>query len=395
MEECLRVLQYVRVLDNGGIESLIFNLLDKFDRDIVNFDFLLTRNKDESYEDSLKKYGCHKIVVTSKYSKFIPLRFYRSYKSLNKYFRSCPYKIIHFQSVGTSFGGSLALLAAKKAGIPVRIVHAHSAYSKTNFIRRINIFLGQYLHRCWGTHFMACSKKAAEFSFGKNYKSKCDVYYLRNGIDTNKFAFDNYMRRTIRDEFGLQNKFVLGSIGRIAPPKNHMFMVDILESFLKIRDDAILLIVGGLSTSHEAYYDLVKLYVQQKGLSDKVVFVGERQDAYKIYNAIDAYLFPSLWEGLGIAAIEAQTNGLHVFASNHVPEETNLTSHIHYLSLELGAEEWVKKIASYEYKDCRSDSCDEVKRGGYDIRDSAEKLQSIYIKLYEEFVKGETSAQTK
>lgn len=381
MEDCIRVLQYVRVLDNGGIESLIFNLLEKTDREYVNYDFLLTRNQKESYEQDMEKYGCRKIVVSSKYSRLIPVRFYRSYRSLKQYFETHPYKIVHFQAVGTSFGGALALLAAKKAGIPVRIVHAHSAASKTNMIRCVDIKLGQYLHRKWGTHFMACSKKAAEFSYGRDFQKRIKVHYLKNGIDTKKFIFNGENRSSVRWEFGIQNKFVLGTIGRLSPQKNHIFMVDVLAETLKIRDDAVLLVVGGLSATHEEYAKKVKTYVVEKGLQDKVIFAGERHDAHRIFSAIDAYLFPSLWEGLGIAAVEAQANGLPVFASSHVPEETNLTENMHYWKLEDGPETWARRIAEFSYEDKRKDYSQEIIQSGYDIRSSARELQDIYLEL--------------
>ena len=219
---------------------------------------------------------------------------------------------------------------------------------------------------------------------GKNSIKKMNIHYLNNGIDTSKFLFNMQHRISIREEFGIQDKFVLGTIGRLSPEKNHMFMVDVLVEMLKIRDDAVLLIVGGLSETHEEYTRHIKLYVEEKGMKNKVIFTGERHDAYRIFNAIDAYLFPSLWEGLGIAAVEAQANGLQVFASNHVPEEVNLTEHIQYLALESGAEEWVKKIVGYNYSNSRKDSCKEIRKRGYDIRDSAKELQEIYINLSKE-----------
>ena len=378
MSEELRVLQYVRVLDNGGIESLIFNLLDKTERNRVNYDFLLLRDQIESHEDDIQKYNSQKIIVNIDLSGNIFSRYKKLYLGLLKYFENCPYKIVHFQAVGTSFGGSLALLAAKKSGIPIRIVHAHSADYKTNVIRRIDILLGQWFHKKWGTHFMACSDKAAQFSFGKNYKKHCKVIILNNGIDTDKFRFDEAERIRVRQEYDIENKFVIGSIGRLSPQKNHIFMLDVLKEVLKIKDNAVLLVVGSSSTNHEEYAEMLKKTIDSSELKKHVIFTGEIKDANRIYNGFDVYLFPSLWEGLGIAAIEAQTNGLPVFASNNVPIEAKITSNFHYLSLEDSAKKWAEKIC----ENChRKDEYDKVISAGYDISSSAKKLTQYYLSL--------------
>ena len=380
MDNELRVLQYVRVLDNGGIESLIFNLLDKTDRNILNYDFLLTRNQIESHENDIIKYGCKKIVVNIDLSGNLFSRYRNIYKCLLQYFRSCPYKIVHFQAVGTSFGGSLAILAAKKAGITVRIVHAHSAYTKSSLFRKADICLGQFLHRRWGTHFMACSEKAAQFSFGKNYSKYCCVTILKNGIDVNKFKYNEKERNLVRSELNIDNRFVIGSIGRLSPAKNHLFMLDIMSEIIKLRNDAVLVIVGSNSASHEEYAEMIRQKIQNSMLKEHVIFVGERQDAYRLYNGFDVFLFPSLWEGLGIAAIEAQANGLPVYASDMIPREASITNNFHYLSLKANAEEWAKRICSND--NLRRDECDIIVSKGYDIAESAEKLSNYYWSLY-------------
>jgi len=380
----LRVLQYVRVLDNGGIEKLIFSLLENTDRSKVNYDFLLTRNQKEAYEDEIKKYNSKKIVVKGKSKGSIISRYSYSYRSLYKYFCSCPYKIVHFQSVGTSFGGALAILAAKRAGIPVRIVHAHSADSKMNIIRRINVIFGQYLNRKWGTHFMACSDKAAQFSFGKKYKKHCKVEILKNGINIDKFKYDPVIRDEVKKEFDLEGKFVIGAIGRLSPEKNHIFMLEVLKEVVKIRKDAVLLIVGSTSATHEEYEKRIKHLIENSGLNDHVIFAGERNDAYRLYNAFDVYLFPSLWEGLGIVAIEAQANGLPVIASTVVPHEAKLTSNFHYISLKDNATIWANTIC----QDCnnRVDEHEKIVLAGYDISDSSLRLTNYYLSLYKQSV---------
>lgn len=380
MNEPIRILQYVRVLDNGGIEKLIFDLLDSTDRERVAYDFLLLRNQEEAYEEQIKKYNSKKIIVIPQKARFFPIKYRNLYKALYQYFKECEYTIIHFQSIGNSFGGSLALLAAKNAGIPVRIVHGHSAGGEArNILRKIDAALGRKTHMMWGTNFIACSKMAAIYSFGKRNLDRVKI--LNNGIHPEKFSFNLDFRNEVRDELGISKNFVLGSISRLSPQKNHHFMIDILEEMLKIRSDTVLLIVGSFSTHNDGYLDSIKAYIKKKNLLQKVVFAGERKDAYRVMNAIDAYLFPSLWEGLGIAAIEAQANGLNVFASDCVPEEAHITNNYHVISLKDGAKKWVEAICKVQYNIPRLDCSREVSEAGYNIRISAKQMEEYYEKL--------------
>ena len=380
MNEPIRILQYVRVLDNGGIEKLIFDLLDSTNRERVAYDFLLLRNQEEAYEEQIKKYNSKKIIVIPKKGRFFPIKCWNIYKALYKYFQECEYTIIHFQSIGNSFGGSLALLAAKNAGIPIRIVHGHSASGEArNFLRKIDAALGRKTHMMWGTNFIACSKMAAIYSFGKKNLDKVKI--LNNGIHPEKFSFNLDFRNEVRDELGISNNFVLGSISRLSPPKNHHFMIDILEETLKIRPDAVLLIVGSFSTCNDGYLDSIKDYIDKKNLLKKVIFAGERKDAYRVINAIDAYLFPSLWEGLGIAAVEAQANGLNVFASDYVPEEAHITNNYHVISLRDNAKKWAETICKAQYNIPRLDCSGKVSEAGYNIRLSAKQMEEYYEKL--------------
>lgn len=379
----VRVLQYVRVLDNGGIERLIFSLLENTNRNVVNYDFLLTRNKKEAYDKELYLFDSRKIVVIPKQSKFLPIRYFYIYQAMYNYFKQCEYKIVHFQSVGTSLGGSIAIFAAKQANIPVRIVHAHSAAGEArNILRRIDSMFGRITHMKWGTHFIACSEDAALYSFGKKNLKKVKI--LNNGININKFAFNFLYREAIRKELNINHKFVLGSIGRLSEQKNHKFMIDVLEHVLKTRKDAVLVLVGSYSTNHDGYIEQIKNYISEKELVEYVIWTGEREDAFKVMNAFDAYLFPSLWEGLGIAAIEAQANGLPVFASDTVPKEAKITNSFTFISLEKGANFWADEILKYPYELPRKNVSKQIIEAGYDIKTSAKKMEDFYIDLARE-----------
>lgn len=382
IEEPIRILQYVRVLDNGGIEKFIFSYLENMDRDKVNFDFLLTRNQEESYDEELKSLRCRKEIVEMKLTKIPVIRCVESYVKLKRFFTNHDYKIIHFQSVGETIGGAFAILAAKHAGVPVRIVHGHSAaYDDEVFYKKILQKLGRKAHMAWGTHWFACSKEAALLSFGEEACNQGKVQYIHNAIHSSDYQYFKEDRETIRKELGIREKFVIGNIGRMSPPKNHFFMVDVLQKILEKRPDAMLLFVGGYSTSYNGYFESIRKYVHKMGLDNKVIFTGERKDANRLLNAMDVFLFPSLWEGLGIVAVEAQANGLPVVASTKVPKDTKLTDLIQYVDLKDTLDIWAEVILKSVTQKERKSHGMEIKAKGYDLETEAVRLQEIYQKL--------------
>lgn len=382
IEEPIRVLQYVRVLDNGGIEKFIFSYLENMNRSRVNFDFLLTRNQVESYDEELQRLGCRKEVVAMKLTKIPMIRCIESYVKLKKYFRNHEYKVIHFQSVGETIGGAFAILAAKHAGVPVRIVHGHSAaYDGEAFYKKILQALGRKAHMAWGTHWFACSKEAALLSFGNDACRHGKVQYIHNAICSSDYRYSEEERKSVRQELNLQGKLVIGNIGRMSPPKNHLFMLDVLSKVLEKRPDAVLLLVGGYSTSYDGYFENLQKVIHKKGLGGKVIFTGEKKDANRLLNAMDIFLFPSLWEGLGIVAVEAQANGLPVLASTKVPRDTKLTDLIHYVDLKASLDVWADVILKSSAQRERRSHGEEIRANGYDLETEAVKLQEMYLGL--------------
>lgn len=382
MEEPIRILQYVRVLDNGGIEKFIFNYLENIDRSKVNFDFLLTRDQIESYDVELTRLGCRKEIVELKLGKIPLIRCVEAYCKLKKYFKDHEYRVVHFQSVGETIGGAFAILAAKHAGVPVRIVHGHSAaFEGEKIYRKWLQALGRKAHMAWGTHWFACSREAALLSFGEKACNEGKVEYIHNAIQSADFRYSEEEREQIRTELGIDDKIVVGNIGRMSPQKNHLFMIDVLEKILEKNPNAVLLFIGGYSTTYDGYFENAKKYVHEKNLDDKVIFTGERKDANKLLNAMDVFLFPSLWEGLGIVAVEAQANGLPVVASTKVPQDTKLTELIQYVDLNAPLELWANTILNASTVAVRKSRCEEIRAKGYDLETEARKLETRYRKM--------------
>ena len=227
MEKPIRILQHVRVLDSGGIEAFIFANLRNIDRKKVIFDFLVTRDKQEFYDDEIKKLGGRKIVL--KFKKFNnsilnpisqAIAFYKFCKNNKEV-----YPVIHFQSIGAN--GFLDIIAAKMAGIPCRIAHshiandvkpAHNSKSKNiKWLRKKFVIFRQKIISVmvshFSTHYFGCSKMACEWMYTKkiNKRGKCIV--VKNPIDTSKFIFEEDVRLKYRKDLGIDNKFVIGHVG--------------------------------------------------------------------------------------------------------------------------------------------------------------------------------------
>ena len=162
-----------------------------------------------------------------------------------------------------------------------------------------------------------------------------DIEVLKNAIDSQNFIADADTRNEIRKELGLKDKFVVGHVGRLHPQKNHDFLIDVFAELKKKKPDAELILVGTGPLEEK-----VKSKVVEKGLSDCVHFLGNRKDMNRIYQAMDVFVFPSLFEGLGIVAIEAQAAGVPIVCSEGLPPETDITPIYRKLLLSDGAEKW-------------------------------------------------------
>jgi len=358
----IRILNIFMVLDRGGAETLVMNLYRHIDRSKIQFDFLVHGDKKGAYEDEILALGGRiyrmpniRLASIWKYNKALK-SFFAEHKE---------YKIVHAHN---SELGNLALRQAKLAGIPHRICHAHSAphgFSVNNLLR--NIFK---IHADWyTTERFACSEMAGRWQFGNK-----PFTVLKNGIDTARFCFNEKQRSSIRAKLGIENDFVFGHVGRFVQAKNHEFLLHIFQQVTRIKNNATLLLVGEGPLKPE-----IEQLSRTLGLHDKVQFLGARDDVPDILNACDAFVFPSLFEGLGIGLIEAQASGLPCFASQNVPSQVAITDLCSFLPLE-NPEEWAEGICSTHSTD-RAVYCQKVIDAGYDISASADLLTNLYLRM--------------
>lgn len=286
------------------------------------------------------------------------------------------YDIIHIHS-----GSVWTLLAvaylAKKKGVGHVIVHSHATgYDSLSHkvIKLIsNRFIGKYADL-----FMACSYEAGLFKFPMKIIESEKFIRIMNGIQLNKYRFNINMRNEVRANLGLNDKFVICHVGRFSPEKNHIFIIDIFIEYLKKDSNALLLLIGADGKMEE----IVKRKIRERGIGNKVIILKNRADVNRLLNAADVFVFPSLFEGLGISAIEAQAAGLPTICGNNLPKELNASNNYYSLKLEDNSKEWadtIYKLKNYKRIDCS----EQLRKNGYDIEDCSKKLEKIYEKVRE------------
>ena len=255
----------------------------------------------------------------------------------------------------------------------MRIAHSHQSFMAETKKQTIERLISTPITKYCATHLFACGNDAAKWMWGKRAFERGDVYIMKNAIDAGRFEFSESKREELRKEFGLENKFVIGNVARFSYQKNHEFLVKIFAEVKKLRDDAVLMLVG-----RGELEDDVKKQVSELGLDDSVIFMGVRNDVPELLNAMDVFVLPSRFEGLGIVYIEAQMNGLKCFASEGlVPEEANVTGDMLFLPLK-NENEWANKILDYSLNRCNVDF---NKFEEYNIESAARKMQNKYFTM--------------
>lgn len=361
----IRVLHVIRHMNTGGAETLIMNLYRNVDREKIQFDFLVFG--DGIFDKEINQLG-GKIYYMKYLTEIGQIKFK---KNLIEFFKTHrEYKIVHSHIDQVS---GIILEAAKKAEVPVRISHSHSTGNSNNCIAKIYKKILQTKINKNANVFFACSENAAKWLFKKmDYKA----YIINNGIDTEKFAFSEENRKQIREEFNIKDGTeVIGHVGSLIPVKNHKFILEVFEEYIKMRPNTVLMLVGNGRLKEKLKQDAKNLNIEKN-----IFFTGIRSDVQKFYSAFDMFIFPSLYEGISTALIEAQTNGLTIFASSAVDSKTDITNTINFIDLKDSAENWAKKIKRTDIK--RYNNIEKIKENGFDIKEIARNLEKKYYDLY-------------
>lgn len=359
----IRILHIVSYMQRRGLETMLMNCFRHIDREKVMFDFLVHRDFRSDYDDEIEALG-GKIYRMPRLNPINPAYF----KALREFFKVHPeYRIVHCHLDCMS---SIPLGVAKEYGVPVRIAHAHSSSQDKDWKYPLKRYYMSNISKV-ATHFFACSEKAAEWMYPGQAAT-----IVQNGIEADKFKFDACIRTTIRDELGLGADFAIGNVGRFVLVKNHDFMIRIFSELHKKLPCSKLVLVGNGPLENE-----IREKARKLNLENDVLFLGVRNDVHRIMQAFDVFLLPSLFEGLGMVAIEAQSSGLPCIVSTTVPYECDISKCVRFLDLKCTPKEWADEILRLKDKP-RTSGYDAVVRAGYDIQTTADFLQKFYTDIW-------------
>lgn len=311
----IRVLNIVPNMRAAGIETFIMNVYRNIDKNKVQFDFLVHSAKREFYDDEIEKLGGKIYRLSFKDNKNI----FKYISDLNNFFKKHKeYTIVHghMQSMMP-----LYLFIAKINGVKTRIAHSHNGnYEKT--LKGFILHLFSRIAKYFSTNNFACSDVAGKYLFGK---SKYDIVY--NAIDINKFIFNSKIRAEVRKKMNVENKIIIGHIGRFELQKNHHYLLKIMDK-LKEHKNIVLWLIGEGKLEKD-----IKKYVVEKCLEDQIKFLGLRNDVNELYQAMDLFVLPSLYEGLPVVGIESRISGLNCIFSNEITSELKKNSHVEYIGI--------------------------------------------------------------
>lgn len=361
----------VGCLERGGTEAFIMNLYRNIDRSQIQFDFLVLHKKDYPYLEEIKELGGNVYFG-------VPFR----KRHIGAFMKRCisvmkqtPYVAVHSH---LNLLNGWILLAAKYAGISKRISHSHDTYGKDGrFYERLMHKAECFFIRSCGTEFLACSADAGNYLYGeKLFLKKGNV--INNGIDVEMFL----KASETPDDLNIppETTLVIGNISRFEAKKNQLFLLDVFEEILVSEPNAILLL-GGVDGGQ---LDQCRKKVKNLDITDKVCFIGIREDMPKVLRMLDIYIFPSLYEGLGIVLLEAQAAGCYCVASTECPCDSDMgLGRIDYIPLENDCKLWAKRILQGYAEAKDYPSFQEVRnafdRKNYSVSWLSKKMADIYI----------------
>lgn len=355
----IRVAHIMGKLWAGGVEMVVFNYYRAIDKTKIQFDFYYDADSTVEPPEEL-------IAMGAKFIKIPPYQHLPQYlKTLKKYFKANNYTIVHSHINTLSV---FPLYVAWKCNIPVRIAHNHSVPGGEDIKRTGLKYALRVFSRVFPTDYFSCSEKAGRWLFGNKNFNKGKVIVIKNAVDFRRFRPSANVLQSLRKAMNLENKFVMGCIGRFTFAKNHKFLIEVFNDVKKKRKDAILLLVG----DGELHDDIYK-WVRDKNLENSVVFVGQVTNPENYYKLCDVITVPSIFEGLSLTTIEAQVAGVQAIISNAVPDEAIISNGC--IRVGLDKELWVNAICTLKSIEIKLNENSDA----YNIDIASEKLCKYYL----------------
>lgn len=355
---------------SGGIESFLYNVLTRIDLSRLRVDVVAASLGESIFTSPLRERGIRFFELSGSQRKVA-----ENHRRFCLLLRERRWEVLYLNAFQ---GLSLYYLhLARRAGIPVRFAHSHNTALRRSLTQPLKLAV-----HCWArerytadaTDLWACSQDAAEFLFSKRELEQKGYTFIPNGIDTQRFRFDPAVRKRVRAELGLDGKLVIGNIGRLCDQKNQDFLLDVFAEVLRRRPESRLLLVGEGENKPR-----LERKAQELEVAEKVIFYGVSDHVERLLWAMDVFAFPSRFEGLGIAVIEAQAAGLPVVCSEYVPPEANASYFFQSISLSAGAKRWAEVLLGVLKR--APDGAQAVYDAGFDITHAVRKVEASYLRL--------------
>ncbi len=364
----MRILHVFNAMNCGGAENMIMNIYRCIDRNEFQFDFLVHSDTPAFFDEEIKELG-GKIYCLPRWN---VLNTPKYIKALYQFFKEhSDYSVVHGH-MGSS--AHLYLKVAKKFGI-YTVAHSHNTYPKSFSLRKTLFKLFTLKTRKNADFFLACTKNAGNERFGKKIVNSDRFQLVTNAIDTSKFVFSEETRTEIRKKYHIENKFVMGHVGRFNLQKNHMFLLNVFYEMQKVNPDCVLMLVGDGNLRSQ-----IEEKAKALNILDKIIFTGIVPNPNDYLQAMDCFVFPSFNEGLGMVVIEAECVGLPCFITDSLPPDLDINDNVYRLSLNKSAKAWADLIINNCTNKLDSQfALENIKKSGYDINDNIKKAEEIYL----------------
>lgn len=367
----IRVLQFFSTLNNGGAENRMMDVYRCIDESVVTFDFAVLHEGTHFFDNEVRAKNSEKYVFPDPRAGLV-----KNYRALVRFFREHPFQAVHTH---TSWYGGVVLMAAKQAGIAVRVAHARAAATPNRGLKeRIICNLGKVLIAVSATQRMAISQEAAVNIFGKGVVRRGNYLYVPNAIDQKKYVvLSGKERASVRESLGIPaDKKAYVTVANFRKPKNHTFLLDIAKNLKDKGNKFVLYLIGDGDLRPEIESKIAAL-----GLEKHIVLMGSRGDVPQILCAFDGLIFPSIYEGLGGVVLEAQLVGVPAIVSNAIPKVVDVgINMVEFVSLDDAPAQWadviIQKTDNFTWD--QQTAMNSFKENGYCIEETAKKYLREY-----------------
>ncbi len=362
----------VAPLGVGGVTNMMISIQKHIDRGKINFDYLVFHDRKEPCEDIVIAMGSRKLVASVDHIRIKPLRRILRMGEIRRVCRKNNIRILHYNADNPA--DLMNIIAAKMGGVKYVTAHSHNAgYGRSGIGTFILGTISKPFFPMFCNSYYGCSDLAAKFLFPKSIILNDKYTVLPNGIKLEKYKYNPEIRNDVRKTLGLQNKFVIGHVGRFSDQKNHTFLLDIYQKIYE-KDKNTVLLLFGVGELMEP----MKRKTLQLGIENAVIFYGASNEMNKMWQAIDVFVMPSLHEGLPVTGIEAQASGLPCVFADTITREVDVTGKSEFLSLNDSPEIWADHVLKHK-SDIRESGAAALKEAHYDIQQTADRVSELYL----------------